>query len=142
MTSCHSRVTHASTAWYLRQHSSADEIVLALKIGKIPVRFEQRDGLLFGEMRQTEPQFGAVHPHDVIAGVLGYRSLNGRAPAHPNRLHWHAVHHRPVPVAGHTAKVQHRLEPDAPYLGTIGNPPSSTLSAGRPSIPRRPYTRA
>ena len=47
------------TAWYLRQHSSADEIVLDLKVGKIPVRFEQRDGLLFGEMRQAEPQFGA-----------------------------------------------------------------------------------
>ena len=59
------------TAWYLRQQSSTDEIVLDLKIGKIPVRFEQRDGLLFGEMRQAEPQFGPMHPHDVIAGVLG-----------------------------------------------------------------------
>src|SRR5664279_2667584 len=28
------------TAWYLRQHSSSDEIVLDLKVGKIPVRFE------------------------------------------------------------------------------------------------------
>src|SRR5580692_10932263 len=45
------------TAWYLRQHSTDDEIVLDLKIGKIPLRFEQRDGLLFGEMRQAEPQF-------------------------------------------------------------------------------------
>ena len=53
------------TAWYLRQQSSTDEIVLDLKIGKIPVRFEQRDGLLFGEMRQAEPQFGPMHPHDV-----------------------------------------------------------------------------
>src|SRR5579864_3681501 len=59
------------TAWYLKQHSSGDEIVLDLKVGKIPVRFEQRDGLLFGEMRQAEPQFGSTHPHDVIAGVLG-----------------------------------------------------------------------
>ncbi len=59
------------TAWYLRQQSSAEEIVLDLKVGKIPVRFEQRDGLLFGEMRQAEPQFGATHPHDAIAGVLG-----------------------------------------------------------------------
>ncbi len=59
------------TAWYLRQHSSSDEIVLDLKVGKVPVRFEQRDGLLFGEMRQAEPKFGATHPHDVVAGVLG-----------------------------------------------------------------------
>ena len=59
------------TAWYLRQQSSAREIVLDLKLGKIPVRFEERDGLLFGEMRQADPQFGATHPHDVIAGVLG-----------------------------------------------------------------------
>src|SRR5579875_397041 len=73
------------TAWYLRQHYSAglgpdsrprqasnpNEIVLDLKVGKVPVRFEQRDGLLFGEMRQAEPQFGATHPHDVVAGVLG-----------------------------------------------------------------------
>ncbi len=49
------------TAWYLRQHSSSDEIVLDLKVGKIPVRFEQRDGRLFGEMRQAEPKFGATH---------------------------------------------------------------------------------
>jgi trans-2,3-dihydro-3-hydroxyanthranilate isomerase len=59
------------TAWYLRQHSSDDEIVLDLKIGKIPVRFEQRDGLLFGEMRQAEPQFGRTHSHAEVAKVLG-----------------------------------------------------------------------
>lgn len=59
------------TAWYLRLHSSDDEIVLDLKIGKIPVRFEQRDGLLFGEMRQTEPQFGRTHSHAEVAKVLG-----------------------------------------------------------------------
>lgn len=59
------------TSWYLRQHSSDNEIVLDLKVGKIPVRFEQRDKLLFGEMRQAEPQFGATHPHEIVAGVLG-----------------------------------------------------------------------
>jgi trans-2,3-dihydro-3-hydroxyanthranilate isomerase len=59
------------TAWYLRQHSSSDEIVLDLKVGKIPVRFEQRDGLLFGEMRQAEPTFGQLHEHAAVAKVLG-----------------------------------------------------------------------
>jgi trans-2,3-dihydro-3-hydroxyanthranilate isomerase len=59
------------TSWYLQQHSGAGEVVLELKIGKIPVRFEQREGLLFGEMRQAEPQFGRIHTHADIAGVLG-----------------------------------------------------------------------
>ncbi len=59
------------TAWYLRQHTADNEIVLDLKVGKIPVRFEQRDGLLFGEMRQSEPQFGRTHSHAEIAKVLG-----------------------------------------------------------------------
>ena len=59
------------TAWYLRQRLGEDEIVLDLKVGRIPVRFEQRDGLLFGEMRQAEPQFGRVHSHSEIARALG-----------------------------------------------------------------------
>ena len=59
------------TAWYLRQQSTADEIVLDLKVGRVPVRFEQRDGLLFGEMRQSEPQFGSTHSHSDVAKVLG-----------------------------------------------------------------------
>ncbi len=58
------------TAWYLRQRLGEDEIVLDLKVGKIPVRFEQRDGLLFGEMRQAEPQFGPVHSHSEVAQAL------------------------------------------------------------------------
>ncbi|MGB8768137.1 MAG: PhzF family phenazine biosynthesis protein [Candidatus Korobacteraceae bacterium] len=58
------------TAWYLRRHSSSDEIVLDLKVGKIPVRFEQRAGRLFGEMRQAEPTFGQMHEHAAVAKVL------------------------------------------------------------------------
>src|SRR5271166_5991182 len=59
------------TAWYLRQQSSSGEIVLDLNVGKIPVRFEQREGLLFGEMRQAEPQFGRTHSRAEVAKVLG-----------------------------------------------------------------------
>ena len=59
------------TAWYLQQKFNADEIVLDLKVGRVPVRFEQRDGLLFGEMRQSEPQFGRIHSHSDVAKVLG-----------------------------------------------------------------------
>ena len=59
------------TAWYLRQQLAADEIALDLKVGRIPVRFEQRDDHLFGEMRQSEPQFGRMHAHAEVAKVLG-----------------------------------------------------------------------
>ncbi len=59
------------TAWYLRQHSLAGEIVLDLKVGKVPVRFEHRDNSLFGEMRQVDPEFGRSHAHADVAKVLG-----------------------------------------------------------------------
>ena len=59
------------TAWHLHQQSGADEIVLDLKVGKIPVRFQQQNGLLFGEMRQAEPTFGQTHEHAAVAKVLG-----------------------------------------------------------------------
>jgi trans-2,3-dihydro-3-hydroxyanthranilate isomerase len=59
------------TAWYLRQHSLAGEIVLDLKIGKVPVCFDHRDNKLFGEMRQVDPQFGPTHSHSDVARVLG-----------------------------------------------------------------------
>src|SRR3954466_932140 len=60
------------TALYL--HSLAresNEIVLDLKVGKIPVRMTREangaasdriDGRVFGEMRQRDPEFGAVLP--------------------------------------------------------------------------------
>jgi trans-2,3-dihydro-3-hydroxyanthranilate isomerase len=58
------------TAWYLKQQSSADEVVLDLKVGKVPVRFERRVNDLFGEMRQVDPTFGKVHSHSEVAKVL------------------------------------------------------------------------
>ena len=59
------------TAWHLYQQAPAEEIVLDLKVGKVPVRFERKDGELFGEMRQVEPKFGVSHPHADVAKVLG-----------------------------------------------------------------------
>lgn len=59
------------TAWHLHQQSPADEIVLDLKIGKVPVRFEMRNNELFGEMRQVDPKFGPMHDHARVAEVLG-----------------------------------------------------------------------
>ena len=60
------------TAWYLKQQRpEQSEIVLHLNVGRVPVRFENRDGQLFGEMRQAEPEFGEYHQHSAVARVLG-----------------------------------------------------------------------
>ena len=59
------------TAWYLHQQAPRDEIVLDLKVGKVPVRFELRDDDLFGEMQQVDPVFGPTHSRAEVANVLG-----------------------------------------------------------------------
>ncbi len=60
------------TAWYLKQQrADQSEIVLHLNAGRVPVRFEMRDSRLFGEMRQTDPQFGDLHQHAAVARALG-----------------------------------------------------------------------
>jgi trans-2,3-dihydro-3-hydroxyanthranilate isomerase len=59
------------TAWYLHQQTGKDEVTLDLKVGKVPVRFEQRDGMSFGEMRQVDPKFGSSHTHADVAKALG-----------------------------------------------------------------------
>jgi len=59
------------TAWFLYGQSPAKEVILDLKAGKVPVRFERRDGGLFGEMRQIDPKFGQINSHRDVAEVLG-----------------------------------------------------------------------
>ena len=58
------------TAWCLYQKAAAETIVLDLKVGKVPVSFAQRDGQLFGEMRQVDPKFGREHSHADVAKLL------------------------------------------------------------------------
>ena len=60
------------TAWVLRLASGAPEVWLDLNVGRIPVQFttDQR-GEVFGEMRQRNPEFGAVFPREEVARVLG-----------------------------------------------------------------------
>jgi trans-2,3-dihydro-3-hydroxyanthranilate isomerase len=72
------------TAWCLYKQSPAAEVVLDLKVGKVPVRFEQREGQLFGEMRQVDPQFGKLHAHAEVAMVLGIQTseLDENLPIH------------------------------------------------------------
>jgi trans-2,3-dihydro-3-hydroxyanthranilate isomerase len=57
------------TAFVLRGGSGASEIALDLTLGKIPVSFSEREGLIFGEMTQRDPEFGMVHRRDEIASV-------------------------------------------------------------------------
>ncbi|MFI5117277.1 MAG: PhzF family phenazine biosynthesis protein [Terriglobales bacterium] len=124
------------TAWYLRQHSSSDEIVLDLKVGKIPVRFEQRNGLLFGEMRQAEPQFGATHPHDVVAKVLGLpvAELDESLPIQTvsTGMPFTMVPFRSLATLQKLNVSWHQM---APYLAGIGNPAFFYFVCAKPWTP-------
>jgi len=60
------------TAFSLRKGSAANEIVLELNVGKVPVRFEQAsDQPIFGEMTQVDPEFGVVHEREAVARATG-----------------------------------------------------------------------
>ncbi len=111
------------TAWYLRQRSGANEIVLDLKVGKVPVRFEQRDGLLFGEMRQAEPQFGRIHSHAEVAKVLGVAvsDLDEDIPIQTvsTGMPFTIVLFRSLAVLRNLSIGWNQM---APYLTTIGSP--------------------
>ena len=52
--------------------SAAPEVWLDLNVGRIPVQFTTDErGEVFGEMRQRDPEFGAVFPREEVARVLG-----------------------------------------------------------------------
>lgn len=61
------------TAWVLRGISGADEIVLDLNAGKVPVHFSHENGQPFGEMRQRDPEFGQIHSREDIARAVGLK---------------------------------------------------------------------
>jgi trans-2,3-dihydro-3-hydroxyanthranilate isomerase len=62
------------TAFVLRGGSGAEEVALELKVGKIPVRFEDGNGQpVFGEMRQRDPELGEVHDRGAVADAAGLR---------------------------------------------------------------------
>ena len=63
------------TAFALRGESGAREVVLELNVGRVPVRFEDREGqCCFGEMTQVDPTFGIQHAREVVARALGLRA--------------------------------------------------------------------
>jgi trans-2,3-dihydro-3-hydroxyanthranilate isomerase len=55
----------------MRGTGSAEEVALDLNVGKIPVRFSQRDGLPFGVMTQRDPDFGQTHGREAVARAAG-----------------------------------------------------------------------
>ena len=71
------------TALYLYSstaETAPGEIILDLNVGKIPVRFtadstrarnNRAEGDVFGEMRQRDPEFGAVLPLEDVARAIG-----------------------------------------------------------------------
>jgi trans-2,3-dihydro-3-hydroxyanthranilate isomerase len=60
------------TAFVLRGSSGTKEVVLDLKVGNVPVAFEDRDGQpAFGEMTQVDPQFGPTHDREAVARACG-----------------------------------------------------------------------
>ena len=65
------------TAMVLRSMQAApqavDLVTLELNVGKIPVEFRQeKDGQVFGEMRQRDPEFGAIHSREEVARAAGF----------------------------------------------------------------------
>ncbi len=69
------------TALYLYAiRGPVEQIVLDLKVGKVPVRFtpdsdngksDRVDGNIFGEMRQRDPDFGQIFSRDDVAQAVG-----------------------------------------------------------------------
>ncbi|HUA32879.1 MAG TPA: PhzF family phenazine biosynthesis protein [Candidatus Binataceae bacterium] len=59
------------TAYVIARAQSANRVVLDLKIGPVPVNFEHRNGLMFGEMTQREPEFGQTHRAEDVAQASG-----------------------------------------------------------------------
>jgi len=58
------------TAFVLRK-ANQPEVALDLKAGRIPVRFEDLNGKLFGEMVQRDPVMGSFHDKAAVARAAG-----------------------------------------------------------------------
>lgn len=62
------------TAFHLRGSTGAHELALELKVGKVPVRFEEPASQpVFGEMTQIDPRFGERHDREAIVRASGLR---------------------------------------------------------------------
>jgi trans-2,3-dihydro-3-hydroxyanthranilate isomerase len=62
------------TAFLLRGSTGAAEVILDLKVGKVPIRFEEKSGQpVFGEMTQAEPKFSLTHDRETVVRAAGLR---------------------------------------------------------------------
>jgi trans-2,3-dihydro-3-hydroxyanthranilate isomerase len=62
------------TAFQLRGTSNAPQVTLDLKVGKVPVRFEDKPGEpSFGEMTQIDPEFGPPHDREAVVRAANLR---------------------------------------------------------------------
>jgi trans-2,3-dihydro-3-hydroxyanthranilate isomerase len=62
------------TAFFLRGSTGAGEVALELKVGKVPVRFQETPGEPpFGEMTQVEPKFGPAHDRETVVRATSLR---------------------------------------------------------------------
>ena len=62
------------TAFVMRGNTNASEVALGLKVGRVPVRFENSPGKpAFGEMTQVDPTFGHVHDREAVVRAAGLR---------------------------------------------------------------------
>jgi trans-2,3-dihydro-3-hydroxyanthranilate isomerase len=62
------------TAFFLRGSTGAGEVALELKVGKVPVRFQETAGEPpFGEMTQVEPKFGPAHDRETVVRATSLR---------------------------------------------------------------------
>jgi trans-2,3-dihydro-3-hydroxyanthranilate isomerase len=51
-----------------------EQVLLQLKVGKIPVTFREEEGKVFGEMRQRDPEFGSIHEAKTVARLAGLKA--------------------------------------------------------------------
>ncbi len=62
------------TAFQLRGQSKAPSVALELKVGKVPVAFEDNPGQPdFGEMTQIDPTFGPPHDREAVVRAANLR---------------------------------------------------------------------
>lgn len=56
------------------RYRDAEELVLDLNVGRVPVRFDRARSTaaaIYGEMTQRDPEFGASHDRELLARALG-----------------------------------------------------------------------
>jgi trans-2,3-dihydro-3-hydroxyanthranilate isomerase len=135
------------TALYLYSttNTAPDEIVLDLNVGKIPVRFtadstrarnNRAEGDVFGEMRQRDPEFGAILPLEDVARAIG---IDAReiASEWPIQVVSTGLSYAIVPFRNlHTlAHLELNFAQAAKFLESAGTV-AGFVNGARPSIPR------